>query len=417
MSGGEILIVGGGMVGAAAACALAQRGFRIRLLERREPDCGWPREGFEIRVSAISRASRNIFEHLGAWPEMVRRRITPYERMVVWEAGGGEIRFDAAELGEPELGHIIENGVIQCALWAVLRERPEVEVITGAELLSFEPSERRPALRVKQEGEERRLEADLVVAADGARSQLRELAGISTHGWSYDQHALVCTVKAEEGNQATAWQRFMPSGPLALLPMERDWFSIVWSTSPEEAARLAELEPEAFDEAVTHASEARLGRLTLEGERGIFPLRLQHAGRYIAPGLALVGDAAHVIHPLAGQGVNLGLLDMAELVDVLVRAREKHRPLGHEQTLRRYERARKGENIAMQGAMDLLKRLFSNEIPPVKLARNLGLDLADRLSPLKRLLVRNAMGTLGELPSLAQPPLEARPTGATSPRP
>ncbi len=406
MSGGELVIVGGGMVGAAAACALARRGFRIRLLERREPDCNWPKEGFEIRVSAISRASRNLFEHLGAWDEMVRRRVTPYERMVVWEAGGGEIRFDAAELGEPELGHIIENGVIQCALWAVLRERPEVEVITGAELLAFEPSDQRPALRVKREGEERRLEADLIIAADGARSQLRELAGIPVHGWSYDQHALVCTVRAEAGNRATAWQRFMPSGPLALLPMEQDRFSIVWSTSPPEAARLAELEAEAFDEEITRASEARLGRLALEGERGIFPLRLQHAARYIAPGLALVGDAAHVIHPLAGQGVNLGLLDVAQLVDVLVEARRRHRPLGHPHTLRRYERARKGENLAMQAAMDGLKRLFGNEIPPVKLARNLGLDLADRLSPLKRLLVRNAMGTLGELPTLARPVVE-----------
>ncbi len=399
---GEILIVGGGMVGAAAACALSAEGFQVRLLERQRPDCAWPREGFEIRVSAISRASHNIFEHLGAWPEMVRRRVTPYERMVVWESAGGEIRFDAAELGEPELGHIIENGVIQCALWQVLAQRPEVEVITGAELLSLEPDARRPALRVRKGEQEERLEADLIVAADGARSQLRELAGIETRGWSYDQHALVCTLRAEKGNQATAWQRFMPSGPLALLPLEKEYFSIVWSTSPAEASRLAELAPEAFNEAVTRASEARLGELTLEGERGVFPLRLQHASRYILPGLALVGDAAHVIHPLAGQGVNLGLLDMAELVRVVVEARDRRRPLGHEQTLRKYERARKGENLAMQAAMDGFKRLFSNDITPLRLARNLGLDLADRLGPLKRLLVRNAMGTLGELPPLAR---------------
>ncbi len=414
---GDVLVVGGGMVGAALACALAQRGFRVRLLELHRPDCTWPRETFEIRVSAINRASRNLFQHLGAWDEMVRRRVTPYERMVVWEAGGGEIRFDAAELGEPELGHIIENRVVQCALWAVLDEHPEVEVILGAELVAFEPSDRRPVLRVRVEGEERRLEADLVVAADGARSRLRELAGIPTRGWGYDQHALVCTVRAEQGHHATAWQRFMPSGPLALLPMAETWCSIVWSTEPREAARLAELEPDAFDEAVTRASEARLGRLSLEGERGVFPLRLQHAARYVMPGLALVGDAAHVIHPLAGQGVNLGLMDAAELVDVLVTAREKRRPLGHELTLRRYERARKGENLAMQAAMDGFKRLFSNEIPPLKLARNLGLELADRMPLLKKLMIRGAMGTLGEPPSLARPPVEAGPTRAASPQP
>jgi len=401
---GEVVVVGGGMVGAAITCALAQRGFQVRLLERQAPECGWPRGDFEIRVSAISRASKNLFANVGAWPEMVRRRVTPYERMVVWEAGGGELRFDAGELGEPELGHIIENGVVQCALWSVLRERPEVEVIAGAELLSLEPDERRPRLTVKLRGEARRLEADLVIGADGARSQLRELAGIGTSGWSYEQHALVCTVRAEEGNRSTAWQRFMPSGPLALLPLERRHFSIVWSTTPAEAARLAELENGAFDEALTRASEGRLGRLTLEGERGLFPLRLQHASRYIAPGLALVGDAAHVIHPLAGQGVNLGLMDAAELVEVLTRARERRRPLGHLQTLRRYERARKGENLAMQAAMDLLKRLFGNDVPPLKAARNLALELADRVDPLKRLLVRNAMGTWGELPPLVRAP-------------
>ncbi|RTZ76407.1 MAG: 2-octaprenyl-3-methyl-6-methoxy-1,4-benzoquinol hydroxylase [Gammaproteobacteria bacterium] len=397
----DIIGGGGGMGGAAAACALGQQGFRVLLLEQKEPDCSWPREGYDIRVSAISRASRNIFLHLRAWEAMQARRVTPYERMVVWESGGAEIRFDAAELGEPELGHIIENSVIQCALWERMAQESRVKVRTGVTIISLHLDEENPGLTL--EGGET-LEAELIVAADGARSTLRELAGIPVSGWGYDQSALVCTVKAEKGNQATAWQRFMPDGPLALLPLKTERFSIVWSTSPQEASHLVGLPEEAFDEAITRASEARLGQLTLEGERGIYPLRLQHANRYIKPGLALIGDAAHVIHPLAGQGVNLGLLDMAELVDVLVQARNRQRPLGMELTLRKYERARKGENLAMQGAMDLIKRLFSNDIPPVKLARNLGLELADRITPVKNLLVRNAMGTQGTLPSLAQPP-------------
>ena len=402
MSGAtDILVVGGGMVGAAAACAFAQKGFRVQLLELAEPDCAWPRDGFEIRVSAISHASRNLFHNLGAWQGMVRRRVTPYERMVVWEAGGAEIRFDAAELGEAELGHIIENRVIQCALWERMRQLEGIEILTGLRITGFHPDDEAPRLHLE---DGRELQARLVVAADGANSTLRELAGIPVSGWRYDQSALVCTVRAELGNQATAWQRFMASGPLALLPMERDLFSIVWSTQPPRAAELADLPPAEFDDALTHASESRLGRLSLEGERGIYPLRLQHASRYIRPGLALVGDAAHVIHPLAGQGVNLGLLDLAELVDVVAEAQQHHRPIGMESTLRRYERARKGENLAMQGAMDLIKRLFSNDLPPLKLARNLGLELADRIEPVKKLLVKNALGTLGRRPSLVRPP-------------
>lgn len=396
----DIIVVGGGMVGAAASCALGERGFHVLLLEQREPDCSWPWEHHDIRVSAISRASRNIFANLQAWEAMQARRVTAYERMVVWESGGAEIRFDAAELGESELGHIIENRIIQCALWERMRRVEKIEVLTGVVITGLRTDETRPRLKL-QDGSE--LASQLIIAADGARSTLRELAGIPVSGWGYDQSALVCTVRAEQGNQATAWQRFMPKGPLALLPMEEELFSIVWSTAPEEAARLLELPNAAFDEALTSASEARLGKLSLEGERAIHPLRLQHANRYIKPGLALIGDAAHVIHPLAGQGVNLGLLDMAELVDVLVEARRRQRPLGLELTLRRYERARKGENIAMQAAMDLIKRLFSNEIPPVKVMRNLGLELADRITPVKNLLVRNAMGTLGNLPSLARP--------------
>ena len=196
----------------------------------------------------------------------------------------------------------------------------------------------------------------------------------------------------------------MPAGPLALLPMEDDLFSIVWSTSPEQSGQLLAMPEDDFNEALTQASEKRLGELSLVGERGAFPLRLQHAKQYIKPGLALVGDAAHVIHPLAGQGVNLGLLDMAELVDVLVLARSKNHPLGATPTLRRYERARKGENIAMQGSMDLFKRVFSNDLPPLKYVRNLGMGMTQQFSPLKNLLIRNALGTLNDTPSLAKYP-------------
>lgn len=399
----DVIIAGGGMVGAAQACALAKQGFRVTLLERREPEDTWPADSYDIRVSAISRASENIFTHLQAWPGMMQRRVTPYERMRVWESDGAELHFDAADIGEPNLGHIIENRVIQIALWEQMRNLDNIAIRCPASISGLDLDEVSPSV-VLNDGAQ--ITASLIIAADGARSSLRELAGISTGGWGYDQTAVVCTVRAEQGNQSTCWQRFMGTGPLALLPMDDDLFSIVWSTSPEQAKELLQAAPEVFDHALTQASEARLGKLTLMGERGVFPLRLQHARQYIKPGLALVGDAAHVIHPLAGQGVNLGLLDMAELVDVLTRARDRNHPLGALHTLRRYERARKGENIAMQGAMDLFKRVFSNDLPPLKLVRSLGMGVTDRLDPLKNLLIRDAMGTLQDVPSLAKKPLQ-----------
>ncbi|WP_456379727.1 UbiH/UbiF/VisC/COQ6 family ubiquinone biosynthesis hydroxylase [Thiolapillus sp.] len=402
----DIIIAGGGMVGAALACALAEQGFTITLLERREPGLQWPPDSYDIRVSAISRASQNIFHNLQAWPRMVQQRVTPYEQMRVWESSAmvtlpwaPEIHFHAADIGEPDLGHIIENRVIQGALWEQMQSLKNINIHCPASISGLELDEESPRV-VLNDGT--RLRASLIVAADGARSSLRDLAGISTGGWAYDQTAVVCTVRAEKGNQSTCWQRFMPAGPLALLPMDDELFSIVWSTTPQQAEELLQTPPGHFNAALTQASEARLGKLSLIGERGAFPLRLQHARQYIKPGLALVGDAAHVIHPLAGQGVNLGLLDMAELTDVLVRARSKDHPLGSPHTLRRYERARKGENIAMQGAMDLFKRIFSNDMAPLHLARDLGMGLTEHIPPLKNLLIRNAMGTLGDAPSLAR---------------
>jgi 2-octaprenylphenol hydroxylase len=401
MSHSDIIIAGGGMVGASLACALAEQGFSITLLERRQPPMQWDDNSYDIRVSAISRASQNIFDNLHTWTGMQQRQTTAYEQMRVWESGAAELAFHAADIGEPDLGHIIENRVIQAALWERMETLDKIQVRCPASITGLKTDEDRPEVTLNDGSQ---LSASLIVAADGAGSSLRDLAGISTGGWGYDQTAVVCTVKAEQGNQATCWQRFMPAGPLALLPMKQDLFSIVWSTTPEQAEELLQLPGDDFSAAMTTASEARLGRLKLQGERGAFPLRLQHARQYIKPGLALVGDAAHVIHPLAGQGVNLGLLDMADLVDVLVRARSRHHPLGCLHTLRRYERNRKGENIAMQGAMDIFKRTFSNDIAPVRLIRNLGMGLTERSQLLKNLLIRNAMGTLGQTPALAQHP-------------
>ena len=398
----DIIVVGGGMVGASCALAAAREGFRVALLERAEPSMQWPEDSHDLRVSALTRASQYILQNLGVWSAMQRMRVTAYERMQVWDRQGlGEIHFAAADLGEPDLGHIVENRVIVAALWQEIARQDRIEVMFGREISELQELADGACLRFSDGTS---IEAQLLVGADGARSRLRELAGIAMQGHDYDQHGVVATVQAERGNGATAWQRFMPSGPLALLPMQEDLFSIVWSTSPAHASELLEIPTQDFDQQLTNASQQCCGALHLLGERAAFPLRLQRAASYVRPRLALVGDAAHVIHPLAGQGVNLGLLDVGALIDVLTEARTRGEHIGGYGVLRRYERARKGHNLAVQMAMDAFKHLFSNQNPALHLVRNLGLGLADRIPPLRRQFERVALGQGIDLPSLGRSP-------------
>ena len=388
------------MVGSALGCALAQQGFRVVVIELREPASDWPPDEVDLRVSALTRASQRILENLGVWGAMAEMRVSPYRKMFVWDAtGSGSIRFDAADIGEPDLGHIVENRVIQLALWRQLGKEENALRICPDQVDRMDLSAQRPHLVLKS-GQQ--IQTDLVVGAEGARSPVREMAGISSSGWAYDQSAIVATVWPQRHHGEAARQRFLPTGPLALLPIDNGCCSLVWSTSVPEAERLMALDERSFAHELAEASQQALGGIERIGPRAVFPLRLRHADRYVLPGLALVGDAAHGIHPLAGQGVNLGLLDIAALADVLGAAREQDRDLGSMATLRRYERARKGGNLEMLAAMDLFKRLFSNRIPPLSLARNLGLRLADVSGPLKQMLVRRAMGLSGELPTLAR---------------
>jgi len=396
----EVLIAGAGMVGGALACGLAMAGFRVAVVERQPPTNEWPADEVDLRVSALTRASQRILQNLGAWERMRELRVSPYQGMQVWDAGGsGSIHFDAAEIGEPDIGHIVENRVTQLALWEQLQRLDNIEICSPGEIVQIDLHGERPVATLDGG---REVHPQLLVGAEGANSPVREMAGISSSGWAYDQHAIVATITAQQPAGGIARQRFMAAGPLALLPITDGHCSIVWSTSPTEAERLMALDDDSFCTELTAASEQVLGSMTGVGPRGCFPLRLRHADRYVASGLALAGDAAHGIHPLAGQGVNLGLLDAATLVDVLVGARTTGRPLGAMATLRRYERARRSANMEMLALMDLFKRLFSNHNPPLGLLRNLGLNLADAASPVKRLLIRRAMGLSGELPQLAR---------------
>ena len=397
----DLIIAGGGMVGSTLACALSDADLKIALLESAPLERIRPGEETDLRVSAVNRASQRIFAAVGAWSGMTAWRVSPFRDMRVWDAGGfGQIHFDSATLGEPLLGWIIENRVIQYALLERVRQLPAVELLCPAALETAWPEDA-GGWRVRLiDGRE--FTTRLLVGADGAQSKVRELAEIDTRGWSYHQKALVANVRAAEPHQETAWQRFLPTGPLAFLPLHDGRCSIVWSTTPEQADQLLALDEYNFAQALTEAFERRLGEIVLVGPRGAFPLRLQHARAYVKPGLALIGDAAHVVHPLAGQGVNLGLLDAATLAEVLLDGLAAGHEVGALRVLRRYERWRKSDNLPMLGIMDGFKRLFGNSLPPVRLLRNLGLNLTDAAGPLKNAMARRAMGLEGDLPKLAR---------------
>ena len=396
----DIIIVGAGMVGSALACALGMQGLQVAVIEAHQPDFDWPDDSVDQRVSAITCASQQIFTSLGAWEAMCRQRVSPYRDMRVWDAtGSGEIHFDSADLGEPLLGHIIENRVIQFALYEKLVEYDNVTFIAPVSVTSMEIVPDRASVTLD---DGRVLNAALLVAADGSRSKLRELAGIETQGWSYHQHGVVAHITTSKSHQETAWQRFMPDGPLAFLPLSDGSSSIVWSTTPEHADALLQLDDAAFLDALQTAFGDRLGRMLSCGPRAAFPLRMQHAKQYTQQRLALLGDAAHTIHPLAGQGVNLGLADAATLAEVIADVRAAGSDIGALKNLRRYERWRKGDNLAMMSTMDAFKRLFGSKMPMLKWLRNTGLSLTNRTTPVKNMIMRQAMGLEGELSRLAR---------------
>lgn len=388
----DMVIVGGGMVGMALACALGDSGMRIAIVEGRESPMEWPQEGFDQRVSAITRASQQLFERLGVWHTMAAMRISPYREMHVWDASGqGSIHFDSADIGEPDLGHIIENRVIGRALAQRMEDFPNIHLLCPATPKRLRIRPRGDS--ILQLTDSRRLEAPLIVGADGANSWVRRQAGIEVDQRDYHQRAIVATVKTELFHGETAWQRFLPAGPLAFLPLLDGFSSIVWSTSLEQAEQLLAMEDNDFKEALGEAFEHKLGAISQLGARAAFPLLGQHAAQYVKYGLALIGDAAHTIHPLAGQGVNLGFGDAECLADTLLEARKgEDNPFAFK-VLRRFERARRGPNQLTFEAMGIFKQVFSNDSDWLGPARNLGLDIADSLPPLKRLLMHQAMGT------------------------
>ncbi|QNQ97784.1 2-octaprenyl-3-methyl-6-methoxy-1,4-benzoquinol hydroxylase [Pseudomonas oryzihabitans] len=401
----DLVIVGAGMVGSALALALADSGLSVVLLDRGPLTPGAVESDlpFEPRVSALSLASQRILQRLGAWDGILARRVSPYQAMHVWDGSGtGAVHFDAASVHAEVLGHIVENRVVQDAL---------LERLAEANVLLL-PEARLELLRrsgdqwLVQLAGDRQIRAPLVVAADGATSAVRRLAGLETREWDYLHHAIVTSVRCAESHQRTAWQRFTDDGPLAFLPLDRGgdtrWCSIVWSCTPKQGERLMALDDAAFCQALGEAFEQRLGKVECSDTRLCIPLRQRHAKRYVEPGLALIGDAAHVIHPLAGQGVNLGFLDAAVLAEELRRAQARGESIAEQRVLERYERRRMPHNLAMMAAMEGFQRLFQDDRLPLRWLRNAALKQVDRHFEAKALFVRRALGLSGDVPELAR---------------
>ncbi len=394
----DIIVNGGGIVGATTACALAAGGLQVAVIESHEPE---PRPAErDPRQYAITRASERILRNLGVWDAIAAQQPCAFTDMEVWDAaGGGRLHFDSAELAEPCLGHVIEPRAISTALVEAMERHPAIELLRPAAAESLQCTDSQATLRLT---DGRELQARLLVAADGAASATRELLGIRVRRQPYRQTSLVAIVGTEHPHRHTAWQRFLPGGPLAFLPLADGSSAIVWTMPEQECARVLGLAEEVFRKELTAAFGAQLGAITACGPRAAWPLVRQHAEQYVTTRAALVGDAAHVIHPLAGQGVNLGLLDAATLAEVVLTAHSRKRDPGLLYVLRRYERWRRGENQLMQSLMDGLNRLFSNTSPVLGTLRGQGLGLVGRVAPLRELLMLHATGLAGDLPLLAR---------------
>jgi len=398
----DVVIVGAGVIGTVMASLLVVRKLsapgRVAIIADRFAAAPAADADWDMRVFALSRASERVLKACSVWDALPAQRVFAYERMCVWDAGGepdgkGSLRFDCAEIGEPNLGFIVDGRALQWQCLQAARAAGAVLIEAGLEAVTATDADISVRL-----SDGRALRSGLLIAADGQESKARALLGIDTGGHIYHQDALVAHVRTAKSHASTAWQRFLPAGPLALLPLADGRSSIVWSTALAGAARLRALDAEAFGAALTAASGAVLGDCELSTPLASFPLKLQYALDYARPRAVLLGDAAHVVHPLAGQGLNLGLLDCAVLADVLGQA-GGGAFFGEHGLLRRYERRRRSENMLAAGAFDGLERLFSTANPLGAGLRAAGLSAVGKVPFLKRRLAQRALGLTGDLPS------------------
>ena len=384
----DVAVVGGGMVGGALALGLAQQGFSVAVLEKSPPADFDPTSQPDVRISAISASSVQLLRDLGVWDAVLAMRAHPWRRLETWEWQTAHVVFDASELKLPNLGYMVENNVLQLALWQALEAHPQVALLHGTSLQDMQVEGDSHVLHLD---DDRKIAARLVVGADGAFSQVRQQAGIGTNGWQYPQSCMLITVQCDNEPGDSTWQQFSPTGPRAFLPLFGHWASLVWYDTPARIRQLQSLPmPQLQREIASHFPE-RLGTVTAVAA-GAFPLTRRHAQQYVQPGLALIGDAAHTIHPLAGQGVNLGYRDVDALLDVLANARSIGENWASLSVLQRYQARRRVDNLLMQSGMDLFYAGFSNDLGPLRVLRNVGLMAAQRAGVLKRQALKYALG-------------------------
>ncbi|QKJ88540.1 FAD-dependent 2-octaprenylphenol hydroxylase [Paramixta manurensis] len=392
----DVAIAGGGMVGLAVACGLHGSGLRVVVLEKAEPRPIAQDAAPALRVSAINAASERLLQHLDAWSSILAWRASRYHAMEVWDRDSfGHIAFDAEQQALTHLGHIVENQVIHQALWQRAAGLDDVTLRAPAELQQVAFGENEAFITL---ADGNMMSARLMIAADGAHSWLRQKADIPLTFWDYEHHALVANIRTEQPHDAVARQVFHGDGILAFLPLSDPHLSsIVWSLPPQEADRLRSMPEALFNQQLSVAFDMRLGLCRVESERETFPLMARYARQFAGHRLALVGDAAHTIHPLAGQGVNLGFMDAATLIGEIKRLHQQGKDIGQHLYLRRYERERKHSAALMLAGMQGFRQLFAGENPAKKLLRDIGLTLADNLPGVKPRLLKQAMG-LNDLP-------------------
>ena len=384
----DAVVVGGGVVGTACALMLAREGLQVALVEGREPS-PWSAQSPDLRVFAFAHDNAALLDALGVWPQVTQARAHPYLRVRVWDAaGGGELAFDADAMGRRELGWIVENSLLVDRLWAAL-PAAGVQVLCPARVEAMEQDERGVRLRLD---DGRRVEAAVAIAADGGESTLRTLAGLEVSRHDYGQRGVVGYIDSERPNEATAWQRFLDTGPLAVLPVDKHRSSIVWTLPDAEAGRALALDDEAFGRELTNAFAGRLGALRPVSARAAFPLRRQLANNYVAGRVLVLGDAAHVVHPLAGQGVNLGLRDVAGLREVVRDAQQRRADWAAPHRLRRWARLRRSDNTVAAYGFDAINKVFSNDEMHLTLARGALLGLAGKMPPLMSMFWKRASG-------------------------
>lgn len=379
------------MVGAATALGLAQQGFKLALLEKNTLPTFIPQSSYDLRISAISVGSIQLLEKLGVWKAISAMRTCPYTALETWEIEGFNTAFSATELGLEKLGDMVENNLIQLALWEQLNQFSNCIQAVGFSQMSAKRSQEKWEIRI----DDHIFSAPILIAADGANSQARQWAGIGLTSWQYRQHCLLATITSEKASPTATWQQFYASGPRAFLPLSGNNGCVVWYDSPERIAELKSYSAAKLTAEIERHFPARLstelGNIQVQAS-GAFPLTRQHAQTYVRNGVVLVGDAAHTINPLAGQGVNLGFKDVKALLTVIEQAVKKGENIADEAVLKRYEQKRKPDNLLMQTGMDVFYKAFKTDLLPLKIARNLGLVLAEKITPIKTQALKYAIG-------------------------